>query len=430
GITLLPRLVGLQAALDMLLTGRKVYPYKARKIGLVSEIVSPGVLQQAAAKLVRALADGSYSGRKLKKALVTRLLDGPLKFIVYRAVKKRVAGQTKGNYPAPFKIIETIRKSLGKKIDRALKNEALAFGELMVSPEHKALTHVFFVSSSKPRLEATPAEIGQVAVIGAGLMGAGIATVSLDKGLTVRHRDLDLAALGRARAHLQSYFDKKVKRRILSKRAGGLALNRYSSTIDYSGFGRSQIVVEAVFEDLELKRSIISDLEDQVSPETVIATNTSSLPITEVAAGARHPERIIGMHFFSPVEKMPLVEVIPGRQTSPETVATTVAFGQSLGKRILLVKDSPGFYVNRILTPYLNETFKLLEDGIAADVLDRYARRMGFPVGPCTLIDEVGFDVAAKVSDVMAAFIGNRLEMTDHNTRFLNDDRLGRKNGR
>ena len=430
GSQYLPRLVGVQKALDMMLTGKNIYPYPARKMGLADEIVSPGVLLEAAKAQVLRLAKGQLPKRPKRPGMV-RLLDGPLKGLVFRGAKKQVLATTRGNYPAPLEIIKVVRQGLRRSLAGGLKVEAQGFGRLTQTPEHKAMTHVFFAGrGSKTALKAQPLPLQQVGILGAGLMGSGIATVCLDRGLTVRHKDIDFKALGRARGSIQRYFDRRVKKRIVSWRDADLTLTHYSPTTGYAGFQRSQVVVEAVFEDLALKRELIADLEGAVSQETVIATNTSSLPINQIAQEARHPERIIGMHFFSPVEKMPLVEIITSKHTDEQTLATTVALGKRMGKTVIVVQDSPGFYVNRILTPYLNETFQLLEDGLPADVLDGYARRMGFPVGPCTLTDEVGLDVAAKVSAVMAPFIGERLQMTDHNRRFTDDGRLGRKNGR
>lgn len=427
----LPRLVGLSVALDMLLTGKNVYPYKARKIGLADEIVSPGVLLTAARKRVTELASGRYRSPRRKHSLVRRTLDGPLRPLAYRLACRRVRSQTKGNYPAPPEILTVVRKGLRLNLHRGLKREAEAFGRLAATREHLALTHVYFASRpSRTPPKAEPRAVRQIGILGGGLMGSGIATVCLDHELTVRQKDLSFDALAGSRARIQRYFEGRIDKNILSRREAGLILTHYSATTDYSGFRQSQVVIEAVLEDLALKRRIVAELEGIISPETVIASNTSSLPIAEIAAGAKHPERIIGMHFFSPVEQMPLLEVVTSDDTSEQALATVVALGRQLGKTVIVVQDSPGFYVNRLLTAYLNEAFKLLEEGVAVDDLDRMALRVGFPIGPCTLLDEVGLDVAGQVSDVMAAFIGERLEISDYNQRFLEDDRLGRKNGR
>ncbi|MEE9161765.1 MAG: 3-hydroxyacyl-CoA dehydrogenase NAD-binding domain-containing protein, partial [Candidatus Neomarinimicrobiota bacterium] len=418
------------AALDMLLTGRNVYPRQALRLGLVDEIVSVHLLRTAAGARLLALSGGSVSAPR-SRPIAQRALDGPLKSLVYRQALRRTQAQALGNYPAPVEIIKVVRQGLRRGLAGGLEREARAFGRLMMTPEHKALRHLFFAGrAGRVGTEAEHSPVSQVGIVGAGLMGAGIATVCLDKGLTVRQMDVDLPALAVAHGHIQAWFDGRVNRRIRSRREAELTLVRYSVATDYSGFGRAQAVVEAVHEDLDVKRQVIADLEARVSHATVIATNTSSLSIAAIAEGAAHPERIVGMHFFSPVEKMPLLEIVPSRHTNPRTLATATALGRLLGKTVIVGKDSPGFYVNRILTPYLNETFKLLEDGIAIDTLDRYAQQMGFPVGPCTLLDEVGLDVASKVSETMLPLVGKRLELSDHNRRFAADNRLGRKNGR
>lgn len=429
GTQRLPLLLGPSAALEMLLTGKKVYAYQALKLGLVDEVVGPGVLLTAARQRLR-------NGDRVRppsnrRRLATRVLDGPLRPLVFRQARRRSHARTLGNYPAPPEIIAVVRHGLRHRLPRGLAREAEGFGRLAMTPQHQALAHIFLAGKGGNRdFKARPQTVDQVGIVGAGFMGAGIATVCLDAGLTVRQNEVDLSALAPARAAIQNYFDGRVKRHIRTRRDAGLVLTHYSATTGYSGFGRSQAVVEAVFEDLDLKRQVVADLEERVAPDTLIATNTSSLPIAAIAEGAAHPQRIIGMHFFSPVEKMPLLEIIPSRYTDDQTLATAVGLGRSLGKTVIVAGDSPGFYVNRILTPYLGEAFRLLEDGVAVDELDRSARRMGFPVGPCTLLDEVGLDVAGKVSEVMRPFVGERLELTDHNHRFTEDRRLGRKNGR
>ncbi|MFC1618862.1 3-hydroxyacyl-CoA dehydrogenase NAD-binding domain-containing protein [Candidatus Neomarinimicrobiota bacterium] len=427
----LPRLVGVQAALDMLLTGKNIYPYKARKIGLADEIVNPGVLLTAAKTRVLRLARGEARRIKPKRSLIMRALDGPLKSIVYRMARKRVLGQTKGNYPAPLEILGAVRKGLGKSLSKGLEIESKVWGQLSMTAEHRALTHVFFAErTSRHKLVTEPQLISQIGILGGGLMGAGITIVALDKGFTVRQKDLNYDALAKSRGHIQGYFQGRAKKRIITRREADLILTHYSVTTDYTGFQRSQAVIEAVFEDLELKHSIIAELEAILTPDTVIATNTSSLPITKIAEQAKNPERIIGMHFFSPVERMPLLEITVSKHTNDQTLATAVSLGRKLGKTVIVVKDSPGFYINRILTPYLNESMKLLEDGLTITELDRHALRMGFPIGPCAVMDEIGLDVADKVAQVMVAFFGERAEATDLNQRLMEDNRLGHKNER
>ena len=428
GSQLLPRLVGVRAALDMMLTGRKVFGRKALRIGLADAIVSPPALLTAARQQILRPEAGL---RKHRKPLLARLLDGPLKAIVFRAARKQVLAGTGGHFPAPLAILKLLRRTQGLKLDRGLQREAAAFGPLGVSPESRALVHVFLASNGGlPEVGAPPQEVSQLGILGAGLMGSGISMVALDKGLTVRHKDVSLEALGRAGKAIHHYIGQRVKKRIIQRQDAVAILGRYSPSTDYTGFGRAQAVVEAVFENLELKRQVIAGLEDVLNETAMIATNTSSLPISAIAEGARHPERIIGMHFFSPVEKMPLLEIITASATNEVTLATALALGKRLGKKIIVVKDSPGFYINRILSPYLSETFKLLADGVRVTELDRIVTGMGFPVGPCTLIDEVGIDVLGMVLGVMMPFVGERLQMQDMAGRFSADNRRGRKNGR
>ncbi|UCD37425.1 MAG: fatty acid oxidation complex subunit alpha FadJ, partial [Fidelibacterota bacterium] len=237
-------------------------------------------------------------------------------------------------------------------------------------------------------------------------------------------------ALAKSRAHIQGYFLDRVRRHILTRRDADLTLTHYSVTTDFTGFQRSQAIIEAVFEDLDLKQGIIADLEQIIPPETIIATNTSSIPITKIAEQAQHPERIIGMHFFSPVERMPLLEVTVSKHTNDQTLATAVNLGRRLGKTVIVVKDSPGFFMNRIFTPYCNEAFKLLEDGLSITELDRYAQRMGFPIGPCAVMDELGLDICYKVGEVLLPVFGERVEASDIIQRMIGDNRLGHKNER
>ncbi len=428
GSQLLPRLVGVRAALDMMLTGRRVFGRKALRLGLADAIVSPPSLLAAARRQILTPEAG---GRKRRKPLLARLLDGPLKAVIFRAARKQVLASTGGHYPAPLEIVRLLRRTVRLKLDRGLQREAAAFGPLGVSPESRALVHIFLAGNSGlPEVEAAPREVARLGILGAGLMGSGIGMVALEKGLTVRHKDVSLEVLGRAGKAIHHYIGQRVKKGIIQRQDAVAILSRYSPSTDYSGFGRAQAVVEAVYENLDLKRQMIAGLEDVLDETAMIASNTSSLPISAIAEGARHPERIIGMHFFSPVEKMPLLEIITSSSTNEATLATALALGKRLGKKIIVVKDSPGFYINRILTPYLNETYKLLADGVRVTELDRIVTGMGFPVGPCTLIDEVGIDVLGMVLGVMMPFVGERLQIQDMSGRFSADDRRGRKNGR
>ena len=427
GSQTLPRLVRITGALEMMLTGKNIYPRKALKMGLADELTSPATLLEASRALIR---KGPQIARRRKRP-VKWLLEGPLKALVYAQAKKQVLKATGQLHPAPLAIVELVKKSVGGSLSEGLTQEAAAFGALGATAEHKALTHLFFAGSgNRVSTDGEPAAVRQIGIVGAGLMGSGIAKAALDSGLTVRQRDIHIEALAQASQAVHRHFSGKVSKRIIHQRDATAYLARYSVTTDYSGFAHGEVNIEAAFEDLEVKRKVVADLENVMPEDAVIASNTSSLSIEAIAAQARHPERIIGMHFFSPVEKMPLLEVIASPATNAATLATAVALGQRLGKSVLLVKDSPGFYVNRLLTPYINEMLKLLHDGAAIEQVDAEARALGFPIGPCALLDEVGLDIIAKVMESMAPFLGERLEFDSTIAPLLNAGRLGRENGR
>ncbi len=426
GSQLLPRLIGLRHALDIMLTGKKVYSGKALKLGLVDEVVDPNNLLQAARHFI--LSD------QPKKSLKLDRIKNPWAKIVRRVILQSVKNKIKrsggDHYPAPLAILDLIQNSYGGDLQTGLSMEAETFAALNETAASGALKHLFFAGSDRRNPNAGDARsTSQISIIGAGLMGAGISALALDRGFTVRQKDVSHEALSRGSGSVHQYFNRRVKKGILTHRDKTAKLAKYSMSTSYTGMNHSQLSIEAVFEDLDLKRQIVADLEAVMPNDAVIATNTSALSIAEIGEGAQHPERIVGMHFFSPVDKMPLLEIIPSSITDDQTLATAIAMGKRLGKKVIVAKDSPGFFVNRILTPYLGEVFKLLKDGIAVHNLDAQVKSLGFPVGPCTLMDEVGFDVIAKVFDVMQPMIGERLEMDEVASRFVRNERLGRKNG-
>jgi 3-hydroxyacyl-CoA dehydrogenase/enoyl-CoA hydratase/3-hydroxybutyryl-CoA epimerase len=258
-------------------------------------------------------------------------------------------------------------------------------------------------------------------------MGAGIAAAAADVGVPVRLKDATQEALGRGLRHGRAIWDERLKRRRLTRLELGQRLDRLSPTLDWSGFRRAELVIEAVFEDLELKRRVLAETEAVTRDDCVFASNTSSLPISEIARGCRRPAQVLGMHFFSPVHKMPLLEIVATRDTAARTLATAVAFGRRLGKQVIVVRDGPGFFTTRALAAYMNEASWLLEEGAAIAQMDQVMTAFGFPVGPVTLLDEVGIDVAAKVSKVMHHHFGERMAPPPSMVRVLADGRQGRK---
>jgi 3-hydroxyacyl-CoA dehydrogenase/enoyl-CoA hydratase/3-hydroxybutyryl-CoA epimerase len=272
--------------------------------------------------------------------------------------------------------------------------------------------------------------VRRLGIVGAGFMGAGIAgTAVLNVEVDTRLKDAELTRVGKGLRAATSILSERLKRRRLTPLQFERLTGLLSGSADYSGFSRADLVIEAVYEDLALKRAVLGDIEAVARPDTIFASNTSTIPIREIAGEARHPERVLGMHFFSPVEKMPLLEVIPTDATAPEAIITAVRFGRRMGKTVIVVADHPGFWVNRILSPYLNEAGTLLAEGVPIEVIDRTMTGWGFPVGPVALLDEVGLDVAQKASKVMYDAFGDRMRPSEAVGRMLGAARLGRKTG-
>lgn len=437
GTQRLPKLIGIQSALDMMLTGRNIRAQKALKMGLVDRVVPPNMLLKAARDMAAHLAKGGAKpARKqsMKEGLSSFALEGnPLgRKMLFSMARKTVMKQSKGLYPAPLKILDVVAEGTAEA-------EANGFGELLLTPESNGLRHLFHCitalkKDNGPGTEnVEPLPVGHVGMLGAGLMGAGIATVLADKGVTVRLKDRDMDGILRALDHSRQYFRKAVKRKRYRSCGARERIERISGGTDYAGFGQADIVIEAVFEDLNLKRQMVADIEDRSDRERphppIFASNTSSLPIADIARDAKYPDRVIGMHFFSPVEKMPLVEIIVTDQTDPVVTATTVAVARKMGKHVIVVGDCPGFYTTRALAPYMIESMFLALEGYALPDIDAAAMSVGFPVGPITLMDEVGIDVGAKVIKIMKESYGERMEFPESDLVdvFMAEGRLGRK---
>ncbi|RUO30528.1 fatty acid oxidation complex subunit alpha FadJ [Aliidiomarina sanyensis] len=429
GTQRLPRLVGIQQGLTLMLTGKQLRPKQALKLGLVDEIVPQSILLEAAVK--QALA-GKPKARKPKLNLVGKVLEGPLSSVLYSKAREQAQKKAKGNYPAIDKIIDTVKHGMTKGMQAGLEYEARCFGELAMSPESYQLRNIFFATTEiKKETGASgtqPKKVKKAAVLGGGLMGGGIAHVTINKAkIPVRLKDINHEGIKNALAYHNKLLQPKLKRKIMRPTEVQKELLMLSGTLDYSGFKDADIVVEAVFEDLDLKQKMVSDVEANAASHTIFATNTSSLPITKIAAKAARPDQVIGLHYFSPVEKMPLAEIITHPGTSDGTIATTVEFAKKQGKTPIVVKDGAGFYVNRILAPYMNEAARLLLAGEPIETLDKTLVQFGFPVGPVTLLDEVGIDVAAKVAPILADELGARFRAPDAFSKLLDDGRKGRK---
>lgn len=438
GTTRLPRLVGLQAALDLLLTGKQIDGRKARKIGFASEVYPADLFHQAVADFALKALEMPAGASRPKRGVATRLLDEtPVgRRVVLAAARKKVRAQTGGHYPAPMRILEILRGTLGKSVDASLDAEARAASELVVGTVCKNLIHVFHMREAARKATGVadagvePRKVRTLAVLGAGVMGGGIAQLAAANGVRVRMKDIRHEAITGGLQHARSLFDKAVERRKLTRLEAAQRMELISGGLDYAGFGGADLVVEAIVEKMDVKRSVLKETEERIPEACVLATNTSSLSVDAMAEVLARPEQFCGMHFFNPVHRMPLVEVIRGKATSDPAVATVYALALELGKVPVVVRDGPGFLVNRILGPYLNEAGWLLGDGATVQEVDRAARDFGMPMGPLRLIDEVGIDVSTHAGAAMAEALGARLAPAPALVALGGSGRLGRKGGR
>ncbi|PAU38631.1 fatty acid oxidation complex subunit alpha FadJ [Vibrio coralliilyticus] len=434
GTQRLPRLIGLLPSLDMILTGKQLRAKKAKKLGVVDAVVPETILLEVAKSFVEKHAGKSRAKRKVstKEKLIAN--TGLGRKVIFEQASKKTIEKTRGNYPAAEAILEVIRYGLEKGFEKGQQKEAQRFGELVMTSESKALRSIFFATTEMKKengSDAEPKTIERAAVLGGGLMGAGISHVSVSKAkVPVRIKDVSNDGVLNALKYNYKLFDKQRKRRIISKAQLQSKMLQMSGGTDFTSFNHADVVVEAVFEDLNLKQQMVADVEDNAKDTTIFATNTSSLPIHQIADKAQRPENIVGLHYFSPVEKMPLVEVIPHETTSDETISTVVEFARKQGKTPIVVKDCAGFYVNRILAPYMNEAAQVLMSGEPIEQLDKALLNFGFPVGPITLLDEVGVDIGAKIMPILVEELGERFQGPDVFDILLNDNRKGRKTGK
>ena len=429
GTQRLPRLIGLPKALDIILGGKIVKPEKALAIGLVDQVVNA---PEQLIEYAEALIGKSSMYRRKPVALVDRLLSSSTigRSIVRMQSLKAIARETKGFYPAPEKALDACIYGLKMGARDGYLNEARELGSLIVTPESKALVNLFFLTESAKGLGKSSRKYIEdvtLGIIGAGVMGAGIGGVALRNGLAVVLRDTASEAVSRGLDHIKRYLSGS---RSLSDSDRTKLLQRLRGDAkDVKILKECAVIVEAVFERLDVKQKVLSEIAAEVSVETLIASNTSSLSISEIAKSISHPERVIGMHFFNPVEKMPLVEIVRGAQTSEAAISLTCALTTKLGKYPIVVEDVPGFLVNRILTPYLVEAAHLISEGYMIEDIDRAATRFGMPMGPIRLLDEVGLDVAAHVSEILAQAYGERMKGPEYAKTLVTQKRLGKKNG-
>ncbi|MEZ4753125.1 MAG: 3-hydroxyacyl-CoA dehydrogenase NAD-binding domain-containing protein [Bdellovibrionota bacterium] len=429
GTQRLPRLIGLPNSLDIILAGKTKRAKQALSIGLVNEVVPYEQLLVRADAVAAGTVQMKLPKISLKDKLITKFSFG--RNFVKSQAEKSIQKNTKGFYPAPTAALNAVMLGLEAGTDEGYAFEAKELGRLIATPESKALIRIFFLTEGAKAIGKTARKAVEhisSLVIGAGAMGAGIAGVLAKSDCGVILKDTSNSSLERGMDQIRSFLNKQ---RYLDNQARSFILNRIEATTrDTENLGNTNLVIEAIFEDLEVKKKVLGNVANLIPEDAIIASNTSSLSISDIAASLPNPARVIGMHFFNPVEKMPLVEIVMGKDTSDKTIAVIGALTSKIGKFAIVVKDVPGFLVNRTLTPYLNEAIRLLEEGYRIKDIDKAATSFGMPMGPIRLLDEVGLDVAAHVSQIMLSGYGERMHAPELSKKLLAAGRKGRKSGK
>lgn len=435
GTVRMSRITGLGNAVEVITSGEAIDAHAASLMGLASDVVSPDKLLAAAIALVRAEnASGTYLVDRTAWQQPIHMSETELGFLGATAAGY-IQQQTGGKYPAPMAALEVLLGGSTLDADEALVLEAEKFADIFGTPENRALVNVFFLTDRNKKdkgigaADIQPAKVKSVSVVGAGIMGAGIAAANLKRELQVTLNDANAEALARGVSGVleEVSFNKQTKQADPERAIRFAAL--LNATVSDAELTASDLVIEAVVENADVKRQLYARLEPQLREDAILASNTSTIPITELARGLKHPERFCGIHFFNPVRKMPLVEVIRGRETSDATIATAVAYAKSIGKSPIVVQDGPGFLVNRLLFPYMNEAIELLCDGVELRHIEKAAKEFGMPMGPFTLYDVVGIDTAVYAGRVLAEAFPDRFPPSPLLPAMLKRGRLGQKSG-
>ena len=447
GTQRLPRLVGLVQALPMILAGKKMNGKKAFKMKLVDALIPrefmddrlndfiQKILTREGEKKIKLAREPKGFAVKVQKALFE---NNPLgRNIVFNKAESGVIKKTAGKYPAPLAAIDVLKSTYNGSLKSGLAKETETFVNLTTRHTDicKNLVNLFFTmeglkKDSQVVVDKDPKKVDVAGVLGAGVMGGGIGWLFSYKDIPVRMKDITWDAVAKGYEAANDVYKQLKKIRRLNAGQVNLKMHKITGTVDYSGFENADIIVEAIVENMDVKKAVLKELEEHVSPDTLIASNTSALSITEMQSVMKYPERFVGMHFFNPVNRMPLVEIIPGKQTSPETVKSLVDITKKLGKTAIVVGDCAGFLVNRILIPSMNEGLSMLEEGVDMERIDRAIEHFGMPMGPFVLADEVGIDVAYKVAKILEEAYGDRMTAPKFIAEMVDKQLWGKKVGK
>jgi 3-hydroxyacyl-CoA dehydrogenase/enoyl-CoA hydratase/3-hydroxybutyryl-CoA epimerase len=439
GTQRLPRVVGLQNALIMILRGKRLSAREALAWGLADALAGneAELREQYSRMTTKAIGNGKRNWKRWPlRTWRQRMLESNFlgRRLILRAVHRMLTRQVPEEMPAPYEALEAVRVGLSKGMEAGFAYERGAAGRLALTPACRNLVGLWLQQEQAKKLPeelgATPMDVRRLGVVGAGVMGAGIAQLAALKECEVVVREINNEALEAGIGRIRGLFDKAVERRVMAPEEARRGLAALHGTVNWDEFDDLDVVIEAAVEDLDAKREIFRDLAGRARPDTVLATNTSSLPVAALEEHVSHPERVAGLHFFNPVHKMPLVEVVRTQQTSAEALATLARLAVRLGKVPVLVRDSPGFVVNRILMPYLNEAVILVGEGMGIAQVDRVMKRFGMLMGPLEVLDQVGLDVAAHVARSMTAVVAERFEPNPAFARMQEAGLLGQKSGK
>jgi len=436
GTVRLPRVIGADNAIEWICMGAENRADKALKDGAVDAVVAADKLREAAVAMLQSAIAGELNWQARREEKKAKLkLNAMESMMVFETAKGFVAGQTKGQYPAPIEAIKTMQKAAGQGRDKALEAEAKGFAKLAKTTESQALIGLFMndqLLKKKAKVYGKTAKpTKKAAVLGAGIMGGGIAYQSALKGTPIMMKDIAEAGIELGLSEANKLLAKRVEKKRMKPLEMGDVLNRIRPTLSYAEFNDVDTVVEAVVENPKVKKMVLAELEDKVREETIITSNTSTISIDLLAADLKRPENFLGMHFFNPVHMMPLVEIIRGKKTSEEAVATVVAYATAMGKTPIVVNDCPGFLVNRVLFPYFAGFAGLLRDGADFQAVDKVMEKFGFPMGPAYLLDVVGIDTGVHANEVMAEGFPDRMKADFKSAMevMYENKRYGQKNG-